>query len=207
MLNTNESFYGQQTDERILYVVRPHWLSQVILFLKFLAGAGIVFFIAVIIGGQGFIQKYAGRFGVGGGVIAGVIAGIGLWVVGNARRKNIAYITDRRVVKFEVSTPFATNMRSLNWEEVVKVKTYARNLIWKQLMIGSVVIHAKTTIAAPEISKTERLVTDDDVEIQNAYFYRDLGNYIEKILFLYKKQPKDIATLLPFVPKKKGMRG
>lgn len=207
MLNTNESFYGQQTDERILYVVRPHWLSQTILFGNFLAGAAIVFFIAVIIGGQGLMQKYAGQFGVSGGVVAGAITAIGFWVVGNARLKNIAYITDRRVVKFEVSTPFATNIRSLNWEEAVKVKTYAPNMIWKQLMIGSVVIHAKTTIATPETSQAERLVTDDDVEIPSVYFYRDLGNYIEKILFLYKKQPKDIATLLPFVPKKKGMRG
>lgn len=165
-----------------------------------------MFFIAVIIGGQGLMQKYAGQFGVGGGIIAGAITAIGFWVVGNARLKNIAYITDRRVVKFEVSTPFATNIRSLNWEEAVKVKTYAPNMIWKQLMIGSVVVHAKTTIATPEVSKTERLVTDDDVEIQNAYFYRDLGNYIEKILFLYKKQPKDIESLLPFVPKKKGKR-
>ncbi|MBI2309541.1 hypothetical protein HYU89_01460 [Candidatus Collierbacteria bacterium] len=206
MLNTDSSFYGQQTDERILYVVRSHWLSQTILFGKFLAGAAIVFFIAVIIGGQGLMQKYAGQFGVGGGIIAGAITAIGFWVVGNARLKNIAYITDRRVVKFEVSTPFATNIRSLNWEEAVKVKTYAPNMIWKQLMIGSVVVHAKTTIATPEVSKTERLVTDDDVEIQNAYFYRDLGNYIEKILFLYKKQPKDIESLLPFVPKKKGKR-
>ena len=206
MLNTNESFYGQQTDERILYVVRPHWLSQVILLGKFLAGAGIVFFIAVIAGEQGFIQKYAGQLGIGGGIIAGFIVAIGLWVFGNSRQKNIAYITDRRVVKFEASTPFATNSRSLNWEEAVKVKTYAPNAIWKQLMIGSVVVHAKTTIAAPEVSKIERLVTDDDVEIQNAYFYRDLGNYIEKILFVYKKQPKDIAGLQSFIPKEKGKR-
>ena len=206
MLNTDLSFYGQQTGERILYVVRPHWLSQVILLSKFLAGAAIVFFIAVIIGGQGLMQKYAGQFGVGGGIIAGAITAIGFWVVGNARLKNIAYITDRRVAKFEVSTPFATNIRSLNWEEAVKVKTYAPNVVWKQMMIGTVVVHAKTTIATPEVSKIERLVTDDVVEIQNAYFYRDLGNYIEKILFLYKKQPKDIASLLPFVPKKKGKR-
>ena len=206
MLNTNESFYGQQTDERILYVVRPHWLSQVILLGKFLAGAGIVFFIAVIAGEQGFIQKYAGQLGIGGGIIAGFIVAIGLWVFGNSRQKNIAYITDRRVVKFEASTPFATNSRSLNWEEAVKVKTYAPNAIWKQMMIGTVVVHAKTTIATPEVSKTERLVTDDDVEIQNVYFYRDLGNYIEKILFLYKKQPKDIAELQSFIPKEKGKR-
>src|SRR3989338_1866364 len=206
MLNTNESFYGQQTDERILYVIRPDWLSQIILFLKFLAGAGIVLFIAVIVGGQTIMQKYAGQLGIGGGIIAGIIVAIGLWIVGNIRQKNIGYITDRRVVKFEASTPFATNSRSLNWEEAVKVKTFPPNFFWKQFMIGTVIVHARTTVASLDSKVRENIVTDDDVEIQNVYFYRDLGNYIEKILFLYKKQPKDIAALQSFIPKEKGKR-
>lgn len=200
-----------------MYVARPHWLSQIILFGKFLAAAGIVFFIAVIVGeqaapqvgqagGQGLIQKYAGQSGVVGGIIAGIIVAIGLWVVKNVRQKNIAYITDRRVVKFEASTPLATNSRSLNWEEAVKVKTFPPNFFWKQWMIGTVIVHARTTVASLDAGVRENIVTDDDVEIKDVYFYRDLGNYIEKILFLYKKQPKDVAGLLPFVPKKKGKR-
>ncbi|MBI5356546.1 hypothetical protein HZB78_02950 [Candidatus Collierbacteria bacterium] len=206
MLNTNESFYGQQTGERILYVVRPHRFSQIILLLKFLAGAGIVFFIALIAGEQALAQKYLGQIGVIGGIAAGFIVAIGLWVIDNVRHKNIAYITDRRVVKFEASTPFATNSRSLNWEEAVKVKTIPPNFFWKQFMIGTVIIHARTTVASLDSGSRENIVTDDDVEIRDVYYYRDLGNYIEKILFLYKKQPKDIAGLQAFVPKEKGKR-
>lgn len=206
MLNTDLSFYGQQTGERILYVVRPHLLSQIILFLKFLGGAGVVFFIALIAGEQGLAQKYLGQIGIIGGILAGLIVAIGLWVIENMRRKNIAYITDRRIVKFEASTPFATNSRSLNWEEAVKVKTFPPNFFWKQFMIGTVIVHARTTIASLDISRQENIVTDDDVEIKDVYFYRDLGNYIEKILFLYKKQPKDIEELQAFVTKEKGKR-
>lgn len=51
------------------------------------------------------------------------------------------------------------------------------------------------------------IVTDDDIELADIYYYRDLGNYIEKILFLYKKQPKEVANLNAFVPKPKGKRG
>ena len=50
------------------------------------------------------------------------------------------------------------------------------------------------------------MITDDDIEIPYVSFYRDLGNYIEKILFLYKKRPADIADLKPFVAKVKGKR-
>lgn len=206
MVNTDSSFYGQQTGERILYAVRPHWLSQIILLSKFLGGAGVVLFISLIAGEQGLAQKYLGQIGIAGGIIAGFIMAIGLWVIENIRRKNIAYITDRRIVKFEASTPFATNSRSLNWEEAVKVKTFPPNFFWKQWMIGTVIVHARTTVASLDAGVRENIVTDDDVEIKDVYYYRDLGNYIEKILFLYKKQPKDIAGLQAFVPKEKGKR-
>lgn len=163
-------------------------------------------FISLIAGEQGLAQKYLGQIGIAGGIIAGFIMAIGLWVIENIRRKNIAYITDRRIVKFEASTPFATNSRSLNWEEAVKVKTFPPNFFWKQWMIGTVIVHARTTVASLDAGVRENIVTDDDVEIKDVYYYRDLGNYIEKILFLYKKQPKDIAGLQAFVPKEKGKR-
>ena len=206
MTNTDTGFYGQQTDERILYVARPHPLALAILMIKFLIGAIVVLLTISIIGQQTVMAKYAGQIAIFGGVTAGAVAAIGWWIVENIRRKNIAYVTDRRIVKFEPSTPLATNLRSLNWEEAVKVKTYAPNVIWKQLMIGTVIVHARTTISPIDGQTQKQAVTDDDVEIQNAYYYRDLGNYIEKILFLYKKQPRDIATIKPFVTKKKGKR-
>lgn len=195
MINTDIQFYGQQTGERILYVIRPYPLALLTLLAKFGLAAAAIMLLAL-----------AAKIPAGGGLAAALIFGAGLWITDTVRRKNTAYITDRRIVKFEAVNPFATSIRSLSWEEAVKVKTPPTNFIWKQLMVGTVVVHAKTTVASIDLTKTENVVTDDDVEVKHVYFYRDLANYIEKILFLYKKRPKEIAELVPFVPRKKGLR-
>ena len=206
MVNTDSSFYGQQTGERILYVIRPFPLALGTMLVKFILAAGAVMLLATAAGRQVFLSRYQLEIAATGGTVAALIFGAGLWITDTARRKNTAYITDRRIVKFEVTTPLATSIRSLSWEEAVKVKTPPTNFIWKQLMVGTLVVHAKTTVASIDLTKTENVVTDDDVEVKHVYFYRDLANYIEKILFLYKKRPKEIAELLPFVSKKKGVR-
>ncbi len=195
MVNTDVSFYGQQTGERILYVIRPYPLALVSMLVKFGLAAAVVMVLAV-----------AAKIPGGGGVAAALMLGAGIWITDTVRRKNVAYVTDRRIVKFEATNPLATSIRSLSWEEAVKVKTPPTNFIWKQLMVGTLVVHAKTTVASLDLTKTENVVTDDDVEVKHVYYYRDLANYIEKILFLYKKRPKEIAELMPFVSKRKGLR-
>lgn len=189
-----------------MYVIRPYPLALLAMLGKFLLAAGAVMLLTLAVGRQIFLSKYQLDIGVGGGGVSALIFGLGLWITDTVRRKNTAYVTDRRIVKFEATNPFATSIRSLSWEEAVKVKTPPTNFIWKQLMVGTVVVHAKTTVASIDLTKTENVVTDDDVEVKHVYFYRDLANYIEKILFLYKKRPKEIADLVPFVPKKKGER-
>lgn len=206
MVNTDVSFYGQQSGERILYVIRPYPLALVTMLVKFLLAAAAVMLLTLAASRQMFVTKYETDITVGGGAVSGLIFGIGLWITDTVRRKNVAYVTDRRIIKFEATNPFATAIRSLSWEEAVKVKTPPTNFIWKQLMVGTVVVHAKTTVASIDLTKTEKLVTDDDVEVRHVYFYRDLANYIEKILFLYKKHPKEVDQLKPFVAKKKGAR-
>lgn len=174
--------------------------------VKFILAAGVVMVLVSAAGRQVFLSRYQLEIATAGGSAAALIFGAGLWITDTARRKNIGYVTDRRIVKFEAANPFATSIRSLSWEEAVKVKTPPANFIWKQLMVGTLVVHAKTTVASLDLTKTENVVTDDDVEIKHVYFYRDLANYIEKILFLYKKRPKEISELAPFVPKRKGLR-
>ena len=87
----------------------------------------------------------------------------------------------------------------------MKVKTFPPNLVWKILMVGTVVIHARTTIVTPEEPKPST-VTADDIALTDVYYYRDLGNYIDKILFTYKRQPKEMETFKAFVPMPKGQR-
>ena len=202
MINTETSFYGQQEDERILYLVRPHPLALVLRLLKIYLIA-IFVFIAVSAAGK-LLGSYGSLFSFSAILAAIIIATVGSKLANDQQRKNLAYLTDRRIVRFEPTTFFATNIRTLSWDEVVKVKTYSHNMLWKQLAIGTVVVHARSTLRVDEPKPDT--VTADDIEMGDVYLYRDLGNYIDKILFTYKRRPKEVSEIHPFVPKPKGQR-
>ena len=193
MRNSNTSFYGIQDGERIFYVVRPHSLATTFALIKVYLIAIVISVVLLILGSQ--FSSLAGIFAVLALIFFLLIIIFGTKIVLDWQTRNISYITDRRLVHFEPTTLFATNSRTLAWDEVVKVKTYPSNFIWKQLAIGKVVVHARTSIR-----------TADDIEIENVYFYRDLGNYIDKILYTYKQMPKEVANIRPFVLKPRGQR-
>ena len=46
----------------------------------------------------------------------------------------------------------------------------------------------------------------ESVRVTDVYFFEDLANYIDKILYLVKNSPDDIATIRLFVPKPAGSR-
>ena len=129
----------------------------------------------------------------------------GTKIITDYQKREVGYITDRRLVRFEPTTLFATNSRTLTWDEVVKVKTYPPNFLWKQLAIGNVVVHARTP-GRPEEALGHGGVTADDIQLTDVYYYKDLGNYIDKILFTYKQKPSNIGEIRPFVPKPRGER-
>ena len=202
MHNTERDFYGRQEGEKILYVVRPHPLTTIFGLLRVYLAALIVGLILVILGTQ--IGILGNIFVTGGIGLFLLIVVIGTKIILDWESREIAYITDRRVVRFEPTTLFATNFRTLSWDEVVKVKTYPPNMIWKQMAIGNVVVHARTPARLEESGSGD--IMADDIELKDVYFYRDLGNYIDKILFTYKQRPADIDLIRPFVPKPKGQR-
>lgn len=202
MINTETSFYGQQGDERILYVVRPHPIAFGLRLLKIYL---IAFFVFVSFSAIGrLLGAYAGLLSFTAFVSGIAIAVLGTKLVNDGQRKNLAYLTDRRIVRFEPTTFFATNIRTLSWDEVVKVKTYSPNMIWKQMAIGTVVVHARSTLRVDEPKPDT--VTADDIEMKDVYLYRDIGNYVDKILYTYKRMPKEVSSIRPFVPKPKGQR-
>lgn len=203
MLNSSHDFYGKQEDEKILYVVRPHSLATTVSLIKIYLIALAVFLVLFLLGTQ--LLGYQGGFTLSGLTLAILIIVIGTKIVTDYQKRNIAYITDRRLVRFEPTTLFATNPRSLTWDEVVKVKTYPPNFIWKQLAVGNVVVHARTP-ARPDESFGGGGITADDILLNHVFYYRDLGNYIDKILFTYKQKPKEMDDVRPFVPKPKGER-
>lgn len=203
MVNTERDFYGKQEDEKILYVVHPHPLATTVGLLKVYAVALIIAFALILIGSV--LPSFSALFMLFGlGVFASIII-FGTRVILDWQSRNIAYITDRRLVRFEPTTLFATNSRAITWDEVVKVKTYPPNFLWKQLAIGNVVVHARTPAHAYD-EESKWGITADDIQLTDVYYYRDLGNYIDKILFIYKQKPKDIVDIRPFVPMPRGQR-
>lgn len=202
MRNSDTDFFGKQDGERILYVVKPHTLSLTFKLIRIYVIAFVVFIVLAVLGTQ--IPQVAGWFFLGGLVIAIVMVIIGTKITIDYQTRDIAYITDRRLIRFEPTTLFATNPRSLTWDEVVKVKTYPPNFFWKQLAIGNVVVHARTPARPDDFGHGE--VMADDIQLSDVYFYRDLGNYIDKILFTYKQKPKEMEAIHAFVPKPRGER-
>ena len=201
MHNSDTDFFGKQDGERILYVVKPHRLALTFKLFKIYLIALAVFIVLTILGSQ---LIYLNLFIVAGLILAIIMVSVGTKIVVDYQGRDVAYITDRRLMRFEPTTLFATNPRSLTWDEVVKVKTYPPNAIWKQLAIGNVVVHARTPARPDE--HTPGMVAADDIELKDVYYYKDLGNYIDKILFTYKQKPKEMEAIHAFVPKPRGER-
>ena len=203
MINTENMFYGQQEGERILYVTKPHYISWIINMIKVYLIAIITFIIFFFLGKE--LSDFSGLFYFVGVMLPVVIFILGSKMVKNFHDKNISYITDRRIVRFDPTTFFATNIRTLSWDEAVKVKTFPPNMLWKQLKIGTVIVHARTTVKTID-EEIRHTLSADDIELNDIYLYRDLGNYIDKILFTYKQMPQGVSEIRPFVAKPRGQR-
>ncbi len=202
MKNTDMDFFGRQEGERILYVIRPHSLATLVGLAKIYFVAIVIFFVLTILGTQ--IQIASGAFYLAGIILALLIFILGTKIVIDYQNRDVAYITDRRLMRFIPTTLFATNPRSITWDEVVKVKSYPPNFLWKQMAIGNVVVHARTPARPDDQGHGE--IVGDDILLTDVYYYRDLGNYIDKILFTYKQKPKEMETIHPFIPKPRGER-
>ena len=83
--------------------------------------------------------------------------------------------------------------RALFWSETLKAKAYAPNMIFRMLKVGTIDVEPQ-------------LADHEDVRITDVYYFEDLANYIDKILFTFKNKPTDVAAIKPFVPKAKGQR-
>lgn len=202
MQNSDDDFFGRQENEKILYVVKPHPFALVVSLIKVYLIAFVILIVLVVLGIQ--IQVLSTLFYLGGLILSLLIIVFGTKIVGDYQKRDVGYVTDRRLVRFEPTTLFATNSRTLTWDEVVKVKTYPPNIIWKQLAIGNVVIHARTPGRPDNMGHGD--ITADDITLNDVYYYRDLGNYIDKILFTYKQKPKEMDDIRPFVAKPRGER-
>jgi hypothetical protein len=194
------SFVGQQDGERVLYEVKSHRLRH---WVKVGRVAALAVLIVVLFGVMSSVSPWLMALGIVTGLGFGLL---GWWGTLVMEAKSKSYITDRRVVRFTATTPWTVNQRSLSWDEVVKVKTKTANVLWRILGTGSVVVHARSTVTPAEGQKSEQLVTNDDIELDYVIYYQDLGNYLDKVLFLFKNSKKELAELRTFVLKPRGKR-
>jgi hypothetical protein len=184
-------FDGQQEEERILHTITAHALSKNIAIARIVLLA--IFFVFVMFMVGSVIPDAATIFHVLGIICALILIGAGyLWNV-IVYTKDRTYITDRRIIRFDVVSPFLTTKRSLFWHEVMKAKAFAPNLFYKKFNVGTVVV--------------EPLMADhENVIVTDVSMYDDVGNFIDKILFTSKNKSNEMANFPVFVPKPKGQR-
>jgi hypothetical protein len=200
MENTqNDTFPGLQEGEKILSIITPHPSVFTLEYVKLISAS------LLILVGFCSLNKISPLF-VSVGIILSITALIlGALLYHSLHSKRIAYITDRRIVRFEPSNAFVVNHRSLSWDDTSKVKTFSTSFLWRLKNIGTVIVHSKTSSAT--VNNTDQTyLTNDDIVLKSVYYYKDLGNYIDKILYLYKHDKKELRHIHPFVLKPKGQR-
>jgi hypothetical protein len=193
-------FPGQQEGERVLYTVRPHVFAEYVSYVKVGAIALLLLVSFAMLG------KVSGALAVGGMLLGLGVFILGAFIVNRMFDGQVAYITDRRVVRFEASNLFAVNSRALSWDDVVKVKTYPPNFLWRAMNVGTVSFHAKTTLVSIDSSNQKNTITNDDLDLHHVFYYRDLGNYVDKLLYTIKHSPEEVKDFRPFVAKPTGQR-
>ena len=183
-------FPGMQEGERILYFTTPHkaikylYLAGIIAAGLFLILAFQTIFFAIF--PNALLQLLML-------VLPLVILGFILWSLHKTYDQTELFVTDRRVVKFAPVSPFNKTVRTLFWDQTVKVKTYHQNpMIDKMLGLGSVTVHAKNE--------------SDDVDIDHIIYHHDLGNYLDKILFTFHNNSSEMPNIKEFIPKPRGQR-
>jgi hypothetical protein len=185
------SFDGQQEGERVLYEVTPHPIAKQIAIARIIFLAVFFFVVLWVIGT--IVPTAAALLQLIGFLLALTLLIVGIWWNLTVYKKSKTYITDRRIIRFDVVSPFFMTKRALFWNEALKTKAYAPNFWFRSMKIGTIDVE-------PQLSEHE------DVRVTDVYYFEDLANYIDKILFTFKNSPGEIANLKPFVAKKKGER-
>ncbi len=186
-----EAFDGQQEGERILFTFVAHPVAFWNEVTKFLLGT---FAIVALVWFSGEIfTKYAEPLRNAAIIIGTVVSFSGLWWINKYYRDGKVFLTERRVVRFEPRFPFFFRKRTLFWANVLKTKAVPRNILLRIFKIGS--------LAISPISGE-----DEDIKLDYVYYFEDLANYIDKILFLSKHTPTELNSMKEFVLKPKGRR-
>lgn len=190
LMQTHE-FDGQQEDERVLYVIRMHPVKRIIHIAQGLLCCVLLLAIVTLV--LDIVAADKTYLTVLLSLITLLFFVAWVWYGEHYMHVFKTVITDRRIVRIEFAFPFFKKKRALFWNEVAKVKTTAPSILFSLSKIGSLTIQPL-------------LVPNEEIHIPYVYYFADLANYIDKILYVRKNKPEDADSLRPFVPKPKGMR-
>lgn len=186
------TFEGQQTEERILYEIRAHPLGKFLAIAKMVFLA-IFFYLMLMLVGT-VVPQFAFLLKTIGILADLLLVGVTIWWNNEVYTKDRTFITDRRIIRFDVVSPFYKTKRELFWNEALKAKGYPPNLLYRSMKVGNLEVD-------PIIGERENVV------VRDVFYFEDLANYIDKILFTFKNKPAEINAIAPFVPKPRGERG
>ncbi len=185
-------FDGQQEGERILYEIHPHPIAKYLAIGRIILLALSLFFVLLLT--AGVAPAFATLLRITGLAMSLLLIAASVWWNGKVFDQSKTYITDRRIMRFEVVSPFFQTKRSLFWSEALKSKGFSPNFFYRSLGIGTVEV-------APQMSEHE------DVIVTDVSYFEDIANYIDKILFTFKNKPTEVPLIKPFIPKPRGQRG
>jgi len=189
-------FNGQHDDERVLYVVTPHWTMLAVHTLGAVL-TGALLYVVLMRWGVSFQllhPRTRDELQLQAGLAASMLGAI-IWLVGYLRFINLrTFLTDRRVVRFGLNRALIPTRRTLLWPRVGKVKGFYTNPVLWMMRVGTLKFESEFGYGS------------EDVRMPYTWYYEDLANYVEKILHLNKTKPDEIAKLHLFVPKPKGQR-
>lgn len=184
-------FDGQQEGERILYELRPHYLAKYLAIARGVVISLALMLVLVII--ASVVPTVRGILTTIGIILGLVLVGASVWWNTKVYGQSRTYVTDRRIMRFDVVSPFWETKRALFWNEALKAKGYAPNVLWRMLGIGTVEV-------SPHMDQHE------DVVVPHVAYFDDLANYIDKILFTYKQTPQALADFNAFIPRPRWKR-
>lgn len=185
-------FDGQQSDERVLYVVLPHAYAKYLALARLIGLVVLLCLVLILI--ASIVTMASSILAIVGILVSAILLVAGVWWNQTVYSRSKTYLTDRRIVRIDVASPFFQTKRALFWNEALKAKGFAPNLLFRMLNIGTVLVEPQ-------------MATNEDVRINDVHYFEDLANYIDKILYTFKNKPAEINQIPPFVPKPRWKRG
>jgi hypothetical protein len=177
-------FPGQQDGERILYTIRAHPLMLGLRLLRNFILFGL-FCAAWFRGGAILTARSPGIYSIVWWIF-GFLFIVAVWWDVKYFRSAVAYVTDRRIIRFIPSFPVTYSKRMVFWREVLKTKSVSDNVLWRLLKVGNLEVVPKTG-------------GEQSLLLRSVHYYEDLGNYFDKLVYLTNAEPHQLKTVRPFV--------